>query len=311
MNTLLQDLQYGFRMLLKHPGVTAIAVLTLALGIGANTAIFSVVNAVLLNPLPYREPDRLVSLWENVPTHGRWRASPANFFDWKKQNTVFEDVVAFGGSSMTLTGDGEPEQLLGARVSSGYFAVVGVEPVLGRSFHRKSMNPAKGEVVILGHSLWQRRYGGDRNIINRNCHSRWRRLYSCRRDASRYLSGTAHNYRAHRLSMSSNRTSGCRCRSRPSGPPRDRRTCSVSFARLKPGISIEQAATEMNTIGARLEQEHAANRGEGIIVSPFMNEVVGDVRPALLTLLGAVGLVLLIACANVAGLVVGPTCRAQ
>ena len=134
MNTLFQDLQYGFRMLLKHPGVTAIAVITLALGIGANTAIFSVVNAVLLNPLPYREPDRLVSIWENVPTHGRWRASPANFFDWKKQNTVFEDVVAFGGAAMTLTGDGEPEQLYGARVSSGYFAVVGVEPVLGRSF---------------------------------------------------------------------------------------------------------------------------------------------------------------------------------
>jgi putative ABC transport system permease protein len=109
-------------------------VLTLALGIGANTAIFSVVNAVLLNPLPYREPDRLVSLWENVPGHGRWRVSPANFFDWKKQNTVFEDVVAFGKASLTLTGDGEPEQLTGARVSSGYFAVVGVEPILGRAF---------------------------------------------------------------------------------------------------------------------------------------------------------------------------------
>src|SRR5919205_4635589 len=106
MNTLFQDLQYGFRMLSKHKSVTAIAVLTLALGIGANTAIFSVVNAVLLNPLPYRNPDRLVSLWENVPTHGRWRVAPANFLDWKKQNTVFADVAAFGGSVMTLTGDG-------------------------------------------------------------------------------------------------------------------------------------------------------------------------------------------------------------
>ncbi|HYK20520.1 MAG TPA: hypothetical protein VEV42_07285, partial [Pyrinomonadaceae bacterium] len=109
MNTLLQDLNYGLRMLLKHPGVTAIAVLTLALGIGANTAIFSVVHAVLLNPLPYKEPDRLVSLWENVPNHGRWRVAPANFFDWKKQNTVFQDVVAFGANTLTLTGDGEPE----------------------------------------------------------------------------------------------------------------------------------------------------------------------------------------------------------
>src|SRR3954454_5879305 len=106
MITLLQDLNYGLRMLLKDRSVTAIAVLTLALGIGANTAIFSVVNAVLLNPLPYREPDRLVALWENVPSHGRWRTSPANFFDWKKQNTVFEDVAAFGASTLTLTGAG-------------------------------------------------------------------------------------------------------------------------------------------------------------------------------------------------------------
>src|ERR1051325_9861336 len=121
MNSLMNDLTYAFRMLLKHPGVTAIAVLTLALGIGANTAIFSVVHAVLLNPLPYKEPDRLVSLWENVPNHGRWRVAPANFFDWKKQNTVFQDVVAFGANTLTLTGDGEPEQLTGARVSAGYF----------------------------------------------------------------------------------------------------------------------------------------------------------------------------------------------
>ena len=114
---MIQDLRYAFRMLLKHPLVTAIAVITLALGIGANTAIFSVVNAVLLNPLPYKQPDRLVALWENVPGHGRWRTSPANFFDWKKQNTVFDDVAAFGASTLTLTGIGEPEQLVGCRVS--------------------------------------------------------------------------------------------------------------------------------------------------------------------------------------------------
>jgi hypothetical protein len=104
MHTLWQDLRYGTRMLLKNPGVTAIAVLTLALGIGANTAIFSVVNAVMLRPLPYKDPDRLVSLWANVPEHGRWRVTPANFLDWKNQNTVFEDVAAFGAATMTLTG---------------------------------------------------------------------------------------------------------------------------------------------------------------------------------------------------------------
>src|SRR6185437_14098947 len=148
MNTLSQDLRYGLRMLLKHKLVTAIAVITLALGIGANTAIFSVVNAVLLNPLPYKQPDRLVALWSNVPGHGRWRNSPATFFDWKKQNTVFEDVVAFGASTMTLT-------------------VVGVEPILGRAFLPEEYETGKDQVIILSYNFWQHRFGGDKNIINR------------------------------------------------------------------------------------------------------------------------------------------------
>ncbi len=300
-NSLIQDLRYGARMLLKHPGLTAIALLTLALGIGANTAIFSVVNAVLLNPLPYKEPDRLVSLWEKVPTHGRWRASPANFFDWKKQNTVFQDVAAFSQSSMTLTGDGDPEQLVGTRVSSGYFGVVGVEPQLGRSFMPEEHEVGKGSVVILGHAFWQRRFGGDRSIINRTI----------------TLNGNVHN-------VVGVMPAGIF----PVSPTTNGRIVfdeqqqnfwlPMSFtaewaavraahvlgvvARLKPGISTAQAAADMDTLGARLEKEYAENRGEGIIVSPFMSEVVGDVRPALLTLLGAVGLVLLIACANVASL---------
>src|SRR5215813_14120089 len=157
MNTLLQDLKYGVRILLKHPLVTAIAIVTLALGIGANTAIFSVVNAVLLNPLPYREPDRVVALWEKVPNLGRSRVAPANFHDWKKQNTVFEDVAAFGRNSLTLTGDGEPEQLVGARVSSGYFAVIGVEPIIGRSFSADLFFLGYGGVRHLRHSLTRRR----------------------------------------------------------------------------------------------------------------------------------------------------------
>src|SRR2546421_3479999 len=127
-----QDIRFGARMLAKNPGVTLIAVITLALAIGANTAIFSVVNAVLLRPLPYRDPDRVVALWARVSEHGRWRTTPANFFDWRKQNTVFENIAAFGSWTMTLTGEGEPEQLLGTKVSDGYFSVVGVEPILGR-----------------------------------------------------------------------------------------------------------------------------------------------------------------------------------
>ena len=301
MNSLLQDLRYGFRMLLKNPGVSLVAIITLALGIGANTAIFSVVNAVLLRPLTYKDPDRLVSLWEKVPERGRWRAAPANFFDWKKQNTLFEDIAAYGGSTMSLTGDGEPEQLSGTRVSAGYFAVVGVGPALGRSFTTEEHEPGKDQVVILGHSFWQRRYAGDKNILNRTI----------------TLDGT--NYTVVGVM--------------PPGlyPMRPTTTGHIEFderqqhywqpmtftpqwaavrsahvlgvvGRLKPGVTLDQAAAEMNAIGARLEQEHAANKGEGIIVDAFMNEVVGNVRTGLITLLVAVGLVLLIACANIAGL---------
>src|SRR5215218_962858 len=294
MNTLWQDLNYGVRMLLKHPGVTAIAVLTLALGIGANTAIFSVVNAVLLNPLPYREPGRVVSLWENVPTHGRWRVAPANFFDWKKQNTVFQDVVAFGGNSLTLTGGGEPEQLTGASVSAGYFTVVGVDPILGRAFAPEEHETGKGQVVILSHPFWQRRYGADKNIINRSITLDGKNytvvgvmppgLYPAWPTTSGHLTFDEQQQQFWTPMSFTPEWAGLR-------------TAHVLgvVARLKPGVSFEQARTEMDTIGARLEQEHQQNRGEGIIVSQFMNEVVGNVRPALFTLLGAVSLVLLIA----------------
>src|ERR1043166_3711701 len=165
---MLKDLRYALRMLTKNPGVSIIAVLSLALGIGANTAIFSVVSAVLLQPLPYQNPDRLVSLWENVPEHGRWRVAPANFFDWKKQNTVFEGVVAFGASTATLTGDGDPEQLEGTVVTPGYFEVVGAQPMLGRAFQTEEDERGKDQVIILSYGLWQRRYGGDPNLIGRS-----------------------------------------------------------------------------------------------------------------------------------------------
>jgi putative ABC transport system permease protein len=301
MHTLLQDLRYGARMLLKNPGVTAVALITLALGIGANTAIFSVVNAVMLRPLPYKSPDRLVSLWANVPEHGRWRTTPANFFDWKKQNTVFEDMAAFNASTWTLTGDGEPEQLMGSIVSAGYFAVVGAEPMLGRAFLPEEYEPGKNQVVILGHALWQRRYGGDQKIINKAITLDGLRLtvtgvmppgiYPLWPTTSGRISFDQNHQQFWMPMGSSDRWAA-------------NRTSHVLgvVGRLKPGITLEHAKAEMDTIGARLEKEYAADKGEGIIVNPFMNEVVGDARPALLTLLGAVGLVLLIACANIAGL---------
>jgi putative ABC transport system permease protein len=301
VHTLWQDLRYGARMLLKHPGVTAIAVLTLALGIGANTAIFSVVNAVMLRPLPYRNPDRLVSLWENVPGRGRWRVTPANFFDWKTQNRVFEDVAAFGATTMTLTGGGEPEQILGTRVSNGYFSVVGVDPMLGRLFAADEYEPGKGQVVVLGHDFWQRRYGGNRDLINKAITLDGRSyvvvgvmppaLYPGWPTTSGQISFDTKQQQywipmSFTAQWASNRNS---------------HVLGV-LARLKSGATLDAATADMNTIAARLEHDYAVNKGEGIILNPFMNEVVGNVRPALFTLLGAVGLVLLIACANLAGL---------
>jgi putative ABC transport system permease protein len=301
MHTLWQDLRYGVRMLLKHPGVTAIAVITLALGIGANTAIFSIVNAVMLRPLPYKDPDRLVSLWATLPEHTHSRVTPANFLDWKKQNTTFEDMAAFGGSTMTLTGDGEPEQLLGARAGAGYFSVVGVEPMLGRSFLPEEYEPGKGQVAILGHAFWQRRYGGDRGVISK----------TITLDGHPYtVTGVmppgvypAWPTTSGKISFDQNQEQFWTPMSF-SAQWAAVRTAHVLgvVGRLKPGITLDQAQAEMNTIGTRLEQEYPVNKGERIRVNPFMNELIGNVRPALLTLLGAVGLVLLIACANIAGL---------
>ena len=301
MNTLMQDLRYGVRMLLKNPGVSAIAVLTLALGIGANTAIFSVVNAVMLRPLPYKNPERLVSLWEKVPNHGRWRVTPANFFDWKKQNSSFEDMAAFGASTMTLTGEGPPEQILGARASAGYFSVVGVEPELGRSFVPEEYEPGKGQVVILGHDFWQRRYGSDKAIINR----------SITLDGSSYTvlgvmpAGIYPVWPTTSGQISFNQDEEQfwipMSFSAQWAAVRTAHVLGV-VGRLKPDTTLEEARAEMETIATRLEHEYAANKDEGIILNSFMNEVVGNVKPALFTLLGAVGLVLLIACANIAGL---------
>ncbi|PWT93383.1 MAG: hypothetical protein C5B55_04640 [Blastocatellia bacterium] len=299
--TITHDLRFGARMLLKHPTVTVVAVITLALGIGANSAIFSVVNAVLLRPLPYTDPDRLVALWANVPEHGRWRATPANFLDWKTQNTTFVDMAAYGAWTMTLTGDGEPEQILGSNVSSNYFGVVGVHPVIGRAFVGEEYAAGKNRVVILGDSLWRRRYAADPNIINkaitlngepytvvgvmpRGIYPMWPTTsghISFELDQQQFwvpmaFSGWFANLRgAHVVGV---------------------------VGRLKPGVTIAQAREDMKTIAARLELEYPINKGEGIIVAPFMDELVGNVKPALFTLLAGVALVLLIACSNIAGL---------
>src|ERR1044071_4817789 len=302
MRTLLRDLRFGVRMLSKSSGFTLVAVVTLALGIGANTAIFSVVNAVLLKPLDYVEPERVVALWESVPAKGgRWRVAPANFLDWKGQNQVFEEVAAFGASTLNLTGEGEPAELTGTRVSEGYFGALGVRPALGRAFLAEEYEPGKGQVVILGQGLWRRRFGSDPNVLGKvvrldgNAYTvvgvMPAGVYPARASTSKiFFDASQQDYL---IPMSFN----------PAWAGNRGSHVLGVVARLKPGVRLGRAQADMDLIARRLEEEYpATNAGEGASVVALTDEVVGDVRPALLVLLGTVGLVLLIACANVASL---------
>ena len=170
MELLLRDIRFGLRGLIKRPGFTVIALITLALGIGANTAIFSVVNAVLLRPLPFQKPEELVIVWEDATFAGfpHNTPAPANYVDWKAQNQSFADMAASNETSFNLTGDGEPERVASYSVTANFFPLLGVQPLLGRSFLTEEDRPGANKVVVLSYSLWQSRYGGDRNILNRS-----------------------------------------------------------------------------------------------------------------------------------------------
>src|SRR3954451_22990840 len=290
-----QDLRYGFRMLFKNPGFTAIAVLALALGIGANTAIFSVVNTILLRPLPYKNPSQLVVIWENATHLGfpKNTPSPANFLDWQKQNTLLEGMAAFAERSFNLTGIGEPERLEGRRVSANLFDLLGVRPILGRNFVPDEDKPGT-KVALLNESLWRRRFGSDPGVIGR----------------SLALNGESYTV----VGVLPNTV-----RLPAFGNWRDQVWVPLAFpaeeaasrgdhfleiiGRMKPGVTLEQARAEMQTIAARLAQQYPEeNTRMGTVVNPLHEEIVGNMKPALLVLLGAVAFVLLIACANVANL---------
>ena len=297
MHTLWQDLRYGARMLMKQPGFTLIAVFTLALGIGANTAIFSVVNAVLIRSFPYGDADRLVVLWEKNQRTQQNTISPANFFAWQEQQRVFADLAAFADTRNSLSSDGTPEEINGQIITDNLFSVLGVKALLGRTFTSEDSKPGQNAVIVLSYGLWQRRFGGDPNVIGRKV---------ILNAADHMVIGVMPpDFKWHVRKNSQTGQAAELWTPWAIGDQfkqfRGRFICAV--ARLKPGVTLPQARAEMDVVAARLaEQYKQYNSGMSVNVVPLREQFVGEIRLALLVLLGAVAFVLLIACANVANL---------
>jgi predicted permease len=291
VNDLLQDLRYGMRTLAKSPGFATVAILTLAIGIGANTAIFSFVNGVLLRPLPYGDPERIVRVLEKPPGGGRNGISTLNYLDWQKDNTVFEYMAAQTGGSVTLTGVNEPVQLRGARVSAHYFDIFGIQASLGRTFAGDEDQPGKERVAVLSHALWSSQFGAEPGAIGKTI----------------TLDGIPHTV----IGVL------------PAGGAFDRAFSQIwrplafepanmtrnfhwfgAFAKLKRGVTLKQATTQMDAIGARIARDYPdSNKGWGVTIDLFADTIVGtQMRQSLYVLLSAVGMVLLIGCANLANL---------
>jgi putative ABC transport system permease protein len=289
---LLQDVRYGLRMLAKNPGFTAVAILTLALGIGANTAIFTVINAVLLKPLPFPHPDRLVQIWETDPRLGfdRDTVSPYNFRDWQSQSHDFAAMAAYEHEHFSLTGRELPVGLGGLRVSADFFRVLGTSPLLGRDFLANEDQPGAGHVVVVSSATWQNYFGRDPGIVGRKI----------------TLDGESYTVIGVMPSDFELPGSGAEIWTTLAfdlkGQSRDDHFL-FAVGRLKPGVTLAAARSEANTIAQRLAQQYPDSNGHiGILLVPLQEEIVGNTRSALLVLWGAVGLVLLIACANMANL---------
>lgn len=300
METILQDLRYGVRMLLKAPSFSIVATIALALGIGANTAIFSVVNAVLLRPLPFTNAEQLMIVGETDSVRGQrlGAASYPNFSDWREQNHVFERMASYHNSDFIMTGRGESTRLQGAVVNADLFPLLGVTPMLGRGFLPDEDKPGDtGRVVVLSQELFQKRFGSDPNVVGQ----------SVLLDGKNYtvvgVMPQAFQFPVQNDPVELWTTVAIdREGKEPVTDARGAHYINV-IARLKPGVSKEQAQAEMTSIGARLEQQYPdKNLHRGVAIDSALDALVGDIRPALLILLGAVGCVLLIACANVANL---------
>jgi putative ABC transport system permease protein len=293
MGTLLQDIRYGMRTLLKNPGFTLVAVLTLALGIGANTAIFSVVESLLLRSLPYPQPERLVEIWNTYPPQvPKGGLSPGDYADWRRQNASFSEMGAFASNpqGFNLSGEGEPQRVEAGYADSGLFPMLGIRPAAGRAFFPEEDRAGSAAVVILGHRLWQGRYGGDPGVIGRN------------------IALDNQRYTVVGVLPAGKQPMGSADLWMPIGQFSDDLTEHVhhefvAIARLKPGVSLAQARDEVG----RLHQQEAiaypaAHKNFGVVVEPLEDPSAARLRPTLLVLLGAVALVLLIACANIVNL---------
>jgi putative ABC transport system permease protein len=299
MQTLWQDIRYAARMLMKNPGFTAVAVLTLALGIGVNAANFSVINSMLLRPLPFRDLDRLVAVWERIPTQGveRNEVSPANFLDWRAQSHAFEHISAYAGWDVNLSGVKTPERLQGFLVSADLFETLGAHPMLGRWFLPEEDEYGKAQVVILSHSVWQQRLGSDPQIVGK----------------SLTLNGIPRTVVGVMPAGFNFPFGGDVWAPLAFSPERAARRQShylLVVGRLKPGVSRQQAQAEMSTITAGLAGRFPdSNAGRDAKVMPLLDSNVSDTRAPLLVLFCAVGFVLLIACANVVNLLLMRTAK--
>jgi predicted permease len=300
MEIVLSDVRYAIRTLLKSPGFAIVSIIVLALGIGANTAMFSVVNAVLLRPLPFADPGRLVQIWhvpppKSFPGMTQFAVAPANYLDWRSQNHVFEQMAIYTGAEYNLTGKGQPLSVPAATVEPSFFSVLRIPPVHGRGFVEGEDQPGRANVVVLSHAFWQNHFGSDENIVGRKI----------------TLNGV--NYTVVGVMPTSFRSpSWAQIWTPLVWTDKDRAVRGehhyMVVARLKPGADLQQAQTEMNTISRRIEQQYPEDdKGWGALIVPLREEMVGEARPALLVLLGAVAFVLLIACANIANLVLART----
>jgi putative ABC transport system permease protein len=311
---LLQDVRFAFRMMLKSYVFTIIAIITLALGIGANTAIFSVASGVLLRALPFNEPERIAFVWIDNPrrkmTYDKLPAPPADFLDWRSQNRVFDGMSAFFSNSFTLTGTGEPVRVEGVQATGDFFSILGATAARGRTFGPGEDRPGNDHVVVLSDGFWQRRFGSDLNVIGKTVS----------------LNGITHEIIGV-MPKDFDFPQGASMPPYLQFPPRpelwtplsfddetakDRSTFNLAtLARLKPGVTLAQAQADMSTIAASIDEQYRKKAGYGTALVEMREQLVGDVRTALLVLLGAVGLVLLVACANVSNLLLSRSIRRQ